>query len=85
MCVCVCVCVSVIILPRTFAGGQGLGNGKGCWRRVTSWVAASLRSHWAAGGAAGSPLSVLPRLPAATKHRACQVSSYHAKNKDNKT
>lgn len=77
VCVCVSVCMfgSVIISPQTFAAGQGLGNGKGCWRRVTSWAAASRRNRWAAGGAAGSPLSVQPPLPAAGKDTVCQISS----------
>lgn len=51
--------------PRTFAEGQGPGSGKGCWRHVTSWAAASLTNRWAAGGAAGSPPSVQRPPPAA--------------------
>lgn len=59
-----------VISPQTFAEGQGLGNGKVCWRRVTFWAAASLTNHWVAGGAAGSPPFVRPPLPAAGKHTA---------------
>lgn len=70
--VCDCVCGSVVISPRTFAGGRGLGNGKGCWRRVTSWAAASPMNRWTAGGAAGSPPSVQPPHPAARNPTACQ-------------
>lgn len=64
------MCSVVVISPQTFAGGQGLGNEKECWRHVISWAAASPMNHWAAGGAAGSPLSVQPPLPAAGKHTA---------------
>ncbi len=82
VCVCVCVCGAVVISPQTSAGGQGLGNGKGCWRHVTSWAAASLTNHWVAGGDAGSPPSVQPPLPAMGKHTACHTLSYsyHGKN-----
>lgn len=69
VCVCACECSAVVISPRTFAGGQDLGNGKGCWRRVTSWAAASPTSRWIAGEA-GTPPSVQPLLPAAGKHTA---------------
>lgn len=75
-CVWVCVCApvfgAVVISPQTFAGGQGPGNGKGCWRRVTSWAVASPMNHWAAGAVAGSPLSVQPLLPAARKTHSAE-------------
>lgn len=54
--------------PRTFAGDPGHGIGMECWRRVTAWAAASPKSLMAGAGAAGSPLSAPPHLPAGDKH-----------------
>lgn len=68
------MCGAVVISPQTFAEGQGLGSGKVCWRHVTSWAAASQINHCkAAGGAAGSSLSVQHPLPAAGKHTMCHT------------
>lgn len=67
------MCGAVVISPQTFAEGQGLGSGKVCWRHATSWAAASQTNHWAAGGAAGSSLSVQPPLTAAGKHTTCRT------------
>jgi len=80
-CVCVCVCGAGVLSPRTFAAGRGLGSGRGCWRRVTSWAAASPTSRWAAGGAAGKSPSVPPPPPAAGHtHTHTQVSCCHVNN-----
>lgn len=55
--------------PQTFAVGPGHGSGMECWRHVTAWAAASLKSLRAGAGAAGSPLSAPPHLPAGEKHK----------------
>ena len=48
-------------LHQTFVGGPDPGTGRGCWRHVAAWAAASLWGR--RGGVAGCP-SVPPRLSA---------------------
>lgn len=63
------------ISPQTFAAGRGHGSGRGCWRHVTSWAAASLRSPIAAAGAAGRPLIASRHLSARGKQQQKDTSS----------
>lgn len=53
--------------PQTFALGQGPGSGRECWRHVTFWAAASLKSLSAGAGAAESPLFASHHLSAGGK------------------
>lgn len=53
--------------PQTFALGQGPGSGRECWRHVTFWAAASLKSLSAGAGAAESPLFASHHLSARGK------------------
>lgn len=53
--------------PQTFAGGQGPGSGRECWRRATVWAAASLKSLSAAAAAAERPLFASHHLSARGK------------------
>lgn len=50
--------------PQTFASGPGPGSGRECWRHVTVWAAASLKSLSAGAAAAESPLFASRHLPA---------------------
>lgn len=53
--------------PQTFALGQDPGSGRECWRHVTFWAAASLKSLSAGAGAAESPLFASHHLSAGGK------------------